>query len=160
MVNATPPKLPSYDDDVLVDPLLRFAELDKPVPFVDKVFKRFARQWYDFFHSVFIFERAIRNAPLQLAQAEIAKFTARLSGEHAGIQAWVAEPFNHLLRFDGKQWTFAPGDLGSDYYVTGIGAGLGVGFHAADGATVDYLLGTGEIGSRVLSTAADTWYRQ
>ena len=121
---------------------------------------RFLQQWYLFFNSIFMFLAAVRNAPQSFVQANLAAFSQKLTTKNTGIQVWILAPYNHMLRWSGAAWEFAPGDLGSDYYVTGMGAGLAPGFHSADGSDSDYLLPNGTTAPRTLVTAANTWYRR
>lgn len=80
--------------------------------------------------------------------------------EDTGKVIWVTD-YNHLLRWVGTEFTWAAGELGSDFYLLFDAVPTSVKWHLADGATgVKYLKPDGTIATKTISTIADTYYRQ
>ncbi len=103
----------------------------------------------------------LRNAPKAVEQADIAKLAIKLAGaKKTGLQIWVPAPYNHLLRWNGTAFEFAPGDSGSGYAVEFVITPNAPGWAACDGSTTTYLLPTGEIAEQVLPTGADVYFRR
>lgn len=119
--------------------------------------------WFQFWDELRLFLVALRNAPKQVQQADLAVYLAKLikTKTQPGVQVWVPGNFQHLMRFDGSAWQFAPGDQGSGYYVDGFSdPPAPLGWAPANGATVSYLRSDGSVGTRVLSTTANRWFRR
>lgn len=87
-------------------------------------------------------------------QSQLAALAAGLTADDRNLLAGVTD-FNHVLRWTGSAWGFAPGDSGSAY-LTLFEVDPGTGWHLYDGATVDYLLSDGTTASAVLPNLAGT----
>lgn len=157
MINATPPQCPNITDDIYQDPTPGI---------VERIVRYFTLPWYNYFDGIHRFMEAIRSAPLQLAQADLAAFTAKLTNAQAGkkpqagIQIWIGSPHNHLLRWTGSVWTFAPGDTGSGYTATFLTAPTADGWAQCDGSTVSYLLANGTVADQILPNTAGLYFRR
>jgi len=156
MIDATPPVTPNYDDDLenRKDLSGGTVEVEPTVPSVT---------WYQFWHKLQIFCAAMRNAPKQVEQADLTDLLVRLiQGRfQSGIQVWVLAPFNHMMRFDGTKWTFAPGDGGGGYRVTFASPPSGDGWHLCDGtANVTFLKADGTLGTETLPNTAGLYFRR
>lgn len=132
------------------------------VPTNDKVLNDhglMARTWLDF--QMWLKKRLIQLAdgPQQVTQGQIS--IMGLTANDAGKIVWVTD-YNHLLRWSGSAWAFAPGDIGSNYYVDGFAAAPNsVGWHLADGTVnVPYLKSDGTLGNQTLSSTANRWFRR
>lgn len=149
MIDAKVPVIPNNSEDVT----------DPKQSVTDRVIT-FARQWYTFFNDGRNFMLAVRNAPKQIEQANLAKYGIKLGRLSSGVQVWVPE-FNHMLRWTGTSWSFAPGDNGSAYTVGIVDdPPTGDGWVVCDGSTVTFLNADGTTGSKVLPVDAARYFRR
>lgn len=118
--------------------------------------------WYRFFEDISAFMKAVRGAPKQIAQADLTAFAVKLGTEDAGLQLWVTG-FDHLLRWSGTGWAWAPGDPESGFYVefeTGAEP-TAAHWQLADGtAAITFLKSDGTIGTVTVATAAGFYFRR
>lgn len=97
-------------------------------------------------------------------QADFAALAA-LGTNDAGFLFWVTD-FRHLLRWDGTQWSWAPGEQGSDFIVQFVSGPLAsdgstlAGWQVCDGSTVQMLNSDGSLSSVTVPNTAGFWYRQ
>lgn len=153
MINAAAPSIPNQD--VVFEAIT--PETPNPAMKVDPL------RWYQSLNNVFNFLITLRNSPQQVQQSDLAELLRKLikTGMQPGVQVWVPGEFQHLLRFNGTGWNFAPSDQGSGYYVDGFADPPSpAGWALADGSTKSYLKSDGSIGTRMLSTTANRWFRQ
>lgn len=125
--------------------------------------RTFTKYWYEFFNGTSQFLMELRNAPQQVAQADLAKLTRKLTKSDVGMQVWIPV-YNHMIRFDGTAWDWAPGMERSNWYAlfepTGPLPAAGSGWVLGDGVTTyDVLLGDGTIMQVTPAAVADTYYR-
>lgn len=154
MINADAPTIPNSDIEITnQQPSIADS-------FVIKAITTFARPWYRFFNDIKNFLTALRNAPQQVQQADLSKFTAKLGREQVGVQVWVPSPYNHLLRWDGTEWQFAPGDGGSGFTSAFFSAPTADGWQLCDGSTVTLLRGDGSVADQALPTTAGLYFRR
>jgi len=83
-----------------------------------------------------------------ITQPYIAGFIMGLNTPDTGLLMWVSD-YNHILQWNGAQLIWAPGELGSDYFVFGP-AMTAVGWVPANGVNVSYLKKDGTTGNRTL----------
>ena len=145
-----PLTIPNYDDNVLAE-----------TPGAQSILpQNFDRVWYQHFDANKRAVQQLQNGPRVIEQVDLAKFSAKLGTKQTGFEIWIPAPFEHLLRWSGTGWAFAPGD-GSGYYVDGFAdPPASDGWHAADGTDVTYLKADGSIGTRTLSNTANRWFRR
>lgn len=155
MIDATPPGIPNYGDDLedRADSSGGLIKVDPTVPSVP---------WYQFWNNLRVFCIAVRNAPKQVQQADLAGLLESLIQKRIqpGLQVWVPAPFNHMLRFDGTGFTFAPGDTGSGYTQAFLSAPTAVGWQLCNGATFSYLKADGTVANQILPNTAGLYFRR
>lgn len=150
MINATPPGLPNQD--------VPYADSTATDPNPDR---KFAPRWYRYLDQVVKFLIALRNAPQPVEQVDLASFLRKLISAkmQPGVQVWVPG-FNHLLRYDGSKYTFAPGDTGSGYTQAFLTVPTAQGWVLCNGSTVSFLLATGAVANQVLPNTAGLYFRR
>lgn len=136
---------------------------DSTVPTNDKVLQELglvSRAWLNFFLWIKRRIIALGQGPMQVTQAQIAGMG--LNSSNVGFLIWVTN-YNHLLRWSGTAWDFAPGYERSNWYAlfeaTGPQPPMGSGWVLADGSTVNVLNADGTITSVTIQTIADTYFR-
>jgi len=84
-----------------------------------------------------------------------------LGASDAGLLCWVTD-FNHVLRWTGTGWQWAPGELGSDFIVAFVtGPDPQTGWQACDGTSgVARLNSDGSLSAVDVPNTAGSWYRQ
>lgn len=121
---------------------------------------RFVQWWFRYFTDARAFMAAVRAAPVAVAQEDLAVFARRYGREQTGAQVWISAPFNHLLRFNGTAFDFAPGDAGSGYMVEFLMPPVAPGWVNCDGSTTTQLLPTGEVAEQVLPNTPSMYFRR
>lgn len=150
MINATAPNIPT--DGVPVD---------SPTTVDSRPARPFDQRWYRLLNDITGFLRTLRNAPQQVDQVDLLTFGAKMAikGMQPGVQVWVPV-FNHVIRWSGTAWTFAPGDGGSGYTQAFLTAPTADGWALCNAATVSYLKADGTIGNQVLPNTAGLYFRR
>lgn len=154
MIDATPPEVVSADDGI---------ELPDFSNAGDNIDRHFSVPWYGFFDRIDKFLHAFRAAPQQVQQADLAKFLQKLIAAKAqeGVQVWCPSPYNHLMRYTGTGWSFAPGDSGSGYRVTFASPPTADGWHLCDGSVnLTFLKADGSLGTQTLPNTAGLYFRR
>lgn len=96
----------------------------------------------------------------QMDQANIAKFTTQLGRQDTGVLIWVPT-FNHILRWTGVAWQFAPGDTGSGYVATFFFDPPNAdGWALCDGSNVTFLKSDGTTGTALLPNTPGLYFRR
>lgn len=118
--------------------------------------------WFQFWDELRLFLVALRNAPKQVQQADLAVYLAKLikTKTQSGVQVWVPAPYQHLLRFTGTAWSFAPGDNGSGYTQAFLTAPTADGWQLCNGGTFSYLKADGTIANQVLPNTVGLYFRR
>lgn len=152
MINATAPSIPNQD--VVFEAIT--PETPNPTMKVDPL------RWYQSLNNVFNFLTTLRNSPQQVQQADLAELLRKLirTKMQPGVQVWVPAPFNHMMRFDGTAWSFAPGDSGSGYTVPFLTPPTADGWALCNASTVSYLLADGTIADQILPNTAGLYFRR
>lgn len=137
---------------------------DSTVPTNDKFLQELglvSRAWLNFFLWIKRRIIALGQGPMQVTQAQIAGMG--LNSSNVGFLIWVTTPYNHILRWNGTVWDFAPGTERSNWYAEFDAAGplpaMGSGWAQCDGSTVNALAPDGTIASVTLPTTAGLYFR-
>lgn len=152
MLNATAPNIPNQDV-VFEAPS---PNNPKPEMKIDPI------RWYQFLNTVEEFLITLRNFPPRVEQADLAALLRKLikAQFQPGVQVFVPV-YNHMMRFTGSGWSFAPGDIGSDFVVTFLSPPTADGWQVCDGTVgVTYLLSDGTIGTRTVPNTATLYFRR
>jgi hypothetical protein len=74
-----------------------------------------------------------------IAAGTLAQQPTGLTAAHAGLLYMVTAPYNHVCRWDGAAWQFAPGDCGNGYFTHRVFAPQEPGWALCNGVATDYL---------------------
>ena len=154
MIDFKVPPIPNVDDQIVVLP----GEPPTDIPMAVQMLE-FAVHWYHWLNAVWRFMLSIRAFPRLVQQADLTKLAKQFSQAQAGIQVWVAT-YNHILRWTGSVWSYAPGDNGAAYLVEFLTAPSGEGWLQCDGSTTDFLNSDGTLGIQNLPTAPGIYFRR
>jgi len=116
--------------------------------------------WARFFNWVYTTLLSLLGGTPRTTQAGLAAIAGTLGSQDTGLLINVTD-FNHVLEWDGAQWTWGPGENGSGYAVLfGIPPTVN-GWHMEDGTlAVPYLKGDGTTGTVDLPVSAGNYFRQ
>jgi len=91
--------------------------------------------------------------------AVLAALPSDLTSTDAGFLVNVTD-YNHLLQWSGSSWGWGPGDFGGGFTVPFVNPPTSMGWHAADGSTVNQLQPNGGISPVVVPNTAGSYFRQ
>ena len=129
-------------------------------------------QWMAWFNALYA-QSILQPRMVSVAQADLASLAAFLGTFDAVIPpqfnpangtvtlgtapilAYVTD-YNHTLQWTGAGWQWGPGDGGSGMFAPFAVAPTGNGWHACNGASVNYLKADGTLGSVTLPNTAST----
>jgi hypothetical protein len=120
-----------------------------------------SRVWQGFFFWVRDSLLQLIGGPQIIPQGDLAAAAASLDNNNVGKTVWVPTPYNHLLRWSGTAWAWAPGESGAGYYVQFHASVTPAdGWVAANGATVTALRADGTTASVVLANNPGYYLRR
>jgi len=91
--------------------------------------------------------------------AVLAALPSDLTATDAGFLANITD-YDHLLQWSGSSWGWGPGEAGGGFTVPFVNPPTSMGWHAADGSTVNQLQPNGGIVAVTIPNTPGSWFRQ